>query len=255
MNFLGILYGVLFWVATIIIVVGVANKIRIYWKTPAPLKIPTMPAPRTQTGVVFRMFREVFFFQSLFRSSKILWLFGIMFHYGLLLVILRHVRYFQQDVSSFIVFIQPFGKYAGFLMIAGLVALLARRFFVDRVRYISAPSDYLMLVLLIVIGASGAMMSFVTHADVTQVKTFFIALRTFDFSMWALPADPILLLHLTAVAFLMIIFPISKLLHAPGVFFSPTRNQVDNSREKRHIAPWAAELDAQGVEYLDQVKR
>ena len=43
---------------------------------------------------------------------------------------------------------------------------------------------------------------------------------------------------------LMIIFPFSKLLHAPGVFFSPSRNQVDNPREKRHLAPWAAELDA-----------
>jgi hypothetical protein len=42
----------------------------------------------------------------------------------------------------------------------------------------------------------------------------------------------------------MIIFPYSKLLHAPGLFFSPTRNQVDNPREKRHVAPWAAELDA-----------
>jgi nitrate reductase gamma subunit len=42
----------------------------------------------------------------------------------------------------------------------------------------------------------------------------------------------------------MIIFPISKLLHAPGVFFSPTRNQSDNPREVRHIAPWAKELEA-----------
>lgn len=41
----------------------------------------------------------------------------------------------------------------------------------------------------------------------------------------------------------MVIFPMSKLLHAPGVFFSPTRNQADNPREQRHLAPWAAELD------------
>ena len=53
----------------------------------------------------------------------------------------------------------------------------------------------------------------------------------------------ILLIHLGLVALLMIIFPISKLLHAPGVFFSPTRNQVDNPREARHIAPWALELE------------
>jgi hypothetical protein len=41
----------------------------------------------------------------------------------------------------------------------------------------------------------------------------------------------------------MIIFPISKLLHAPGIFFSPSRNQADNPREHRHIANWAAALD------------
>jgi len=45
------------------------------------------------------------------------------------------------------------------------------------------------------------------------------------------------------VATLMIIFPISKLMHAPGLFFSPSRNQIDNPREKRHLAPWAAELE------------
>ena len=38
----------------------------------------------------------------------------------------------------------------------------------------------------------------------------------------------------------MAVFPFSKLLHAPGLFFSPTRNQADDSRERRHIAPWAA---------------
>jgi hypothetical protein len=32
----------------------------------------------------------------------------------------------------------------------------------------------------------------------------------------------------------MIVFPFSKLLHAPGVFFSPTRNQADNPREMRY---------------------
>jgi len=41
----------------------------------------------------------------------------------------------------------------------------------------------------------------------------------------------------------MVIFPISKLLHAPGIFFSPTRNQTDDSRERRHIAPWATKFD------------
>jgi hypothetical protein len=41
----------------------------------------------------------------------------------------------------------------------------------------------------------------------------------------------------------MIIFPFSKLLHAPGVFFSPSRNQTDNPREARHLSSWAAKLE------------
>ena len=59
----------------------------------------------------------------------------------------------------------------------------------------------------------------------------------------ALPALPVLLLHLALVAVLMLIVPISKLLHAPGLFFSPSRNQADDARETRHVAAWAAMTD------------
>jgi len=52
------------------------------------------------------------------------------------------------------------------------------------------------------------------------------------------------LLHLSLVLLLMIIFPYSKLLHAPGLFFSPTRNQTDTSRDSRHIADWARKLES-----------
>jgi nitrate reductase gamma subunit len=164
-----------------------------------------------------------------------------MFHAALLLVILRHFRYFQQPVWDVIVFIQPYGTYAGFAMVAGLGGLWARRFLVDRVRYISTPSDHLHLALLIAIGLSGLSMRFVNPTDIVAVKTFMLGLMRLDIQ--PLPTDPLLLLHLALVALLMIVFPISKLLHAPGLFFSPTRNQADTPREARHLAPWAAALD------------
>ncbi|MCP4188720.1 MAG: nitrate reductase, partial [Gammaproteobacteria bacterium] len=50
--------------------------------------------------------------------------------------------------------------------------------------------------------------------------------------------------HLLLVALLLIIFPFSKLLPVPGVFFSPTRNQADNPREKRHQPSWVAKPPA-----------
>ncbi|MDE2416782.1 MAG: respiratory nitrate reductase subunit gamma [Burkholderiales bacterium] len=241
MSVLTITYAVLFYVATGVFVLGLAFKIRQYARTPAPLKIALTPAPLTQTGVGWRLTREVVFFESLFRSSKWTWLFGWMFHATLLLVVLRHLRYFQDPVWLAVQLIQPFGTYAGFVMVAGLAGLWARRFLVDRVRYISTPSDHLMLALLIAIGLTGLGMRFVAHTDIVAVKAFMLGLMRLDIQ--PMPTDRVLLVHLTLVALLMIIFPISKLLHAPGLFFSPTRNQTDNPREARHLAAWAAALD------------
>jgi len=244
MSFLTVAFALLFYAATIILIAGLAARIRLYAKTPAPLKIATTPAPTTQGGVVLRMFREVAFFESLFKATKWTWLFGYLFHFGLFLVLARHLRYFWPgDTPALLNAIQPFGRYAAFAMIAGLLGLWARRFLVDRVRYISAFSDHLMLALLVLIGLTGAGMSFVRHTDIVGVKSFFVGLMTFNWQQ--LPADPLLIVHLSLVAALMIIFPFSKLLHAPGVFFSPTRNQVDNPREQRHITDWARKLEEQ----------
>jgi nitrate reductase gamma subunit len=249
MSFLTITYALLFYVATALLVAGLARKIAQYARTPAPLKIPTTPAPVTRTGVVMRMFRELVFFESLFKSNKWIWIFGWMFHFGMFLVLARHLRYFTDPVWTWVDLIQPFGLYAAFAMAAGLLGLWVRRLVVDRVRYITALSDHLMLALLFGITATGLMMDYVTHTDIVAVKAFFLGLMYFDWQ--PIPTDPVLLVHLGLVATLMIIFPVSKLLHAPGVFFSPTRNQVDNPRAEpglrphgsRHIAPWAAELD------------
>jgi nitrate reductase gamma subunit len=241
MSLLTILYSALFYLATGVFVIGLGLKIRSYAKTPAPLKIPTTPAPITMGGVRWRMAREVVFFESLFKSSKWTWIFGWTFHMALLLVVLRHLRYFQEPVWLPVVLVQPFGTYAGFVMVAGLGGLWARRWLVDRVRYISTPSDHLMLALLLAIGITGLGMRFVAHTDIVAVKMFVLGLMRLDWQN--LPADPVLLVHLALVAVLMLIFPISKLLHAPGLFFSPTRNQADNAREVRHISAWAAALD------------
>jgi len=127
-------------------------------------------------------------------------------------------------------------------MAAGLAGLWARRFLVERIRYISTISDHLMLLLLLLIAVSGLGMKFLAHTDIIAVKAFFLGLMSFD--LQPLPAHPALYVHLICVALLMIVFPFSKLLHAPGIFFSPTRNQADNPRELRHIAPWAAEMEA-----------
>jgi nitrate reductase gamma subunit len=247
MTALSILYVLLFYFAIAVLVAGVVNKILQYKRVPAPLKIAVTPAPLTRGGVVWRLTTEVVFFNSLFRATKWTWIFGWIFHMALLLAFFRHLRYAISPDSFLwplinLEVVQSFGKYAGFAMVFGLIGLFGRRIFVDRVRYISAPSDYLMLVLIMAIAGSGLFMHYVAHTDIVQLKAFILGLFYFDWQN--LPSDGILLVHLSLVLALMIIFPYSKLLHAPGLFFAPTRYQVDNPREKRHLAPWAAEMEA-----------
>ena len=241
MSSLSVVYALLFYFATVIFVAGLIYQIYRYAKTPAPLKIPTMPAPVTHIGVAARIVREITLFESLFHASKWTWLFGFAFHAALLLIFLRHLRYITEPVASWITWIQPFGIYAGLVMLLGLFALWLRRLLLARIRYISGASDHLLLALLILLGISGMNMKFVAHTDIVAVKAFMLGLIYFDWQ--PLPVDFPLLVHLALVIVLMLIFPFSKLLHAPGIFFSPTRNQVDNSREQRHLAPWAAKLD------------
>ena len=241
---LGTIFAVLFYLATVTLIVGVGARVLKYSRTPAPLVIPTTPAPITHTGVAARMFREVVFFESLFKGSKWSWLFGWLFHFGLLVSLMRHLRYFTEPVWWWVNMIQWIGIYGGIAMFGGLLGLSLRRLAVDRIRYISALSDHLMLVLLISIAGSGLLMKYVSHTDIISLKAFTLGLVRFDWQ--PLPADAFLLLHLSLVLALMLIFPFSKLLHAPGIFFSPSRNMRDNPRERRHVAPWARDLPNAG---------
>ncbi len=232
MSIVTYLYAGAFYLATLVLLLGVTRKIVIYARTPAPYKIPTTPAPTTMLGVVGRMVRETVLFESLFKASKWTWIFGWIFHFAMLIVLIRHLRYFTEPVWVWVAILSPFGVYAAWAMLFGLAGLWGRRFLVDRVRYISSPSDHLMLILLLAIVITGLMMKHVWHTDIVAVKAFFLGLMRFDLA--PLPRDPLLLTHLGLVAVLMTVFPVSKLLHAPGVFFSPTRNQADNPREFRY---------------------
>jgi len=255
------LIAALLVLATLFMLAGLARKARQYRATPAPLKIPVTPAPKTTGGVVLRLAKEVVLFVSLFRSNKWTWLFGWLFHVSLLLAFVRHLRYIidPEGIFGFMMpvlglwIVQIAGQYAAFGMLIGLGGLLARRFLVARVRYISAPSDYLMLILIMLIAFSGFLMSFVPgfSVDVVAVKVFMLGIM--NFNLQDLPESTALVAHLLLVVVLGFVLPISKLLHIPGVFYAPTRNQVDNPREKRHMADWAKPLDETRDNYPELV--
>ncbi|MBF0159253.1 MAG: respiratory nitrate reductase subunit gamma [Magnetococcales bacterium] len=225
-----------------IFVAGFGWRIWRYASTPAPLKIPTTPAPTTSSGVAWRLFTEVAFFNSLFKGNKWTWAGGYLFHLALALVLIRHLRYFIDPLPHFMVYVQIAGVVAGVAMVAALAFLLVRRLLVERVRFISSIADYLWLLLLLAIGATGLCMQFVSRPDIVAVKSAMIGWVTFR--GFELPTDAVFILHFLLVLVLMALFPFSKLMHLGGIFFSPTRNQADNPREVKHVNPWAESIGA-----------
>jgi len=222
------------YIVITIFIIGFLYKIWLYASTPSPLKIPTTPAATSALDVGKRLTGEVVFFKSLFKSNKWIWLGGYLFHIAFLLIILRHIRYFIYPVPDILLMVQPIGIYAGIFIILPILYLLLRRLFVDRVRYISKGGDFIILFLLLAIIFSGILLKFFYRADLIQVKAFIIGLLTFNPS--AFPYENTLfLIHFSLVLGLLLYFPFSKLIHAGGIFFSPTLNQIDNSREKRHV--------------------
>ena len=130
----GIVFAILFYLVTLVFVVGLFYRISTYARTPAPLKIPTTPAPTTRTGVALRMAREVLFFESLFKANLWIWSMGWLFHASLALVLMRHMRYFTEPVWGWVARIHPFGMYAGLTMLVGLGGLWARRLCLELIR-------------------------------------------------------------------------------------------------------------------------
>ena len=234
------------------------------------IKDAKLDNPSTQFGVFLRMALEVLTFRSLFRNTRMklkegklfyqleifLWVGALAFHYAFLTVILRHTRFFTEpvpwcvqlleNVDSFfrieIVYPQfqfglPAVYLSGFVLLAAVVYLAIRRIVIPSVRYISLASDFFPLLLIFGIAFTGIMMRYVTKIDINAAKQLTMGLVTFH------PTVPegigaIFYIHLFFVCTLLAYFPYSKLMHLGGIFLSPTRNMLGNTRAYRHVNPW-----------------
>ena len=205
---------------------------------------------------------EVLLFRSLFRNTKVefregrpvyggakwLWLAGLDFHWSFLIILLRHLRFFSEPVPCgrksfwrasdglFELEFPPFILTDAFLLVS-VTYLFLRRVAIPQLRYISLPSDYFPLLLILAIGLSGFLMRHVYKVDLLRVKDLALGLVLFR------PHIPegiglIFYLHLFLVSVLLVYFPMSKLVHMGGVFLSPTRNLANDSRMRRHVNPW-----------------
>jgi [DsrC]-trisulfide reductase subunit M len=274
------LFGVIIpYLALVAFIGGVIARIFKWSRAPVPFHIPTtcgqqkslgwikhdkFDSPYTKGQVLVRMAMEVLFFRSLFRNhqsavtgddkhvsyapAKLLWLFGILFHYTFLLILVRHLRFFTEPVPFFVPLIQavdgffqmatPTFYLSSLIFLAALGFLLFRRFANPQVRYISHVSDYFPLFLIIAIGLTGIWMRYFSKVDIVAAKELTMGLSTFSPGLPEGGIGAIFYAHLFLVCVLFAYFPFSKLMHAGGVFMSPTRNLANNSRAVRHVNPW-----------------
>lgn len=237
MNVISLFYTAFAYVAIAIFLVGFLSRILKYAKTPSPLNITLTPGPTTRAGAVYRVVQEVGVFKSLFYSNRIIWLGGYIMHLGLALVLIKHLRFFFTPAPASLAWITTFEAYAGFIFFVPLIFLFLLRLITDRTFYISLLTDYIILILLMLIAATGILTKYYVRTDIIGVKEYIMGIVSF--SPTAMPMDIIFITHFTLVMLLLIYFPFSKLMHAGGIFFSPTRTQVDEPREVRHVNPWA----------------
>jgi len=216
--FIGLAYFAVF-----AFVVGLLWKLVGYLRTSTPLPHALTPAPTTEGGAVLRVLGEVTLFQSLFKADKWLWAGAWIFHAALVSILFRHLRYFTYPVPGLVLYMEPVAIFFGVLFGAGALFLFWRRLGLPRTLYVSNLPDYFALGLLGLIASTGLLVSYWLHVNIVDVKGFILGLMTFH--PVEVPHHPLFLLHLFFVLTLMIYFPFSKLLHAGGVFFSPSRHQ------------------------------
>ena len=268
---------VLPYVAFAIFLGGFVSRVVNWAKSPVPFRIPTtcgqanslpwiqqnkLDCPSTKAGVVGRMVLEVLLFRSLFRntraevrqgprliygSSKWLWLFALLFHYTFLVIVLRHLRLFTDPIVAFVPKLEaadglfqvgaPVLYQSDLIFMGAITFLFLRRIILNNIRYISLPADYFPLFLIFGIGLTGILMRYFLRADVVAIKELTLGLATFS-PVMSDKIGTIFFVHLFLVCCLMAYFPFSKLMHMGGVFMSPTRNMMNNSRMVRHINPW-----------------
>ncbi len=238
-NFISFIYVVISYITFVVFVCGVIYKFLIYMKTPQFVNIVLTPSPTSRKGVYCRMLSNIIFLRTLFKSDKFLWLISYLFHLSFLAILLQHfLRHITFDFNSaggnlsyFYNILLPIGFIIGLVVFVTLLFLLFRRFFIERVKYISLFQDHFILILLLSIALSG--LSQVVFQPVGELNKIMPELDHYFNNLITLktsniPLNPYFLLHYTLILVLLNYLPFSKLIHFIGVIFAPTLNREDN---------------------------
>jgi len=220
--------AILPYITFIVFVIGIAYHFYVWKKLPKP-KMTLTPAPKPGIPRYIELLKETFFFRSLFKGDKNLWIFSWVFHAMLALIFIGHLRVIMwlpdrllismgMTEESINAMSQLSGGIAGLVILVMILILLGRRLFTGRVREISLKGDYIALILILIVLVTGDVMRFVAHIDLSLTRDYFLSLVTF--SAVSIPENSWFLVHYLFAQVLIMYMPFSKLLHFGGIFFT-----------------------------------
>jgi len=179
-------------------------------------------------------------------TTRSLWLAAMLFHGSLAVILVRHLRIFLDPVPGFVAWLEyadavgemtlPKLHLSTVVFMLALFYLLGRRLWLAKLRYISIAADYFPLLLLIALATTGLVMRHMVRTDVPALKSLAVGLANGALGMPA-QDDAVLFVHLFLLGVLLVYFPLSKLMHMPGVWLSPTLTLANNTRQRRHVNP------------------
>jgi nitrate reductase gamma subunit len=188
------------------------------------------PSPQKGIGASVRAFVgaavDIVFLRRLLMVNPALWIGEWVFHASLLLIILRHLRYFTNPVPAWVVWAQTPGWIAGFLLPGALLYILAIRLLTGQEKF-SATANLWLLLDVFALGITGLLMSTRYRADLTAVKRFALGIVTFP------PAPPplslLFVIHLGFVLVLALYVP-SHVFTAPLVMLDARDRELELER-------------------------
>ncbi len=213
------------YISVAIFFFGAAYKLFRWFTTPSPFPLTVFPAPGNRSDRSLFFLKEVLFFNSLYRHSRLLWLLSWVMHLSLGLIIIGHITgiYFLgkqfttlgMSPGASLALSNSLGMVTGVIFLISLTGLTAHRLFYAEARVTSDLTNYFELALLAGIAVTGTFLRLsITAPDLELIRDYITSLLFFHPA--AIPAIPWFFWHFILFNALIIYLPYSKLGHWLG---------------------------------------
>jgi nitrate reductase gamma subunit len=228
---MGIIFSAIAYLTLVVFNAAVFVKTALLWKAAGSSvagRGGAIAATRLSCRAALKTTGDIFFLTRLLKTNDVLWFGEWLFHCSFLLVVIRHLRYVLDPVPGWVAFMQPAGIIASYLLPAALLYILILKLAVDR-SYAPLYNLFLLVLLLLLI-ATGFLMRTAARADIVATKVFILGIV--HFSPQALPGNLLFSLHF--ILFLLLILCLPTHIVAAPLIMLEAREREDNLRQILH---------------------